>query len=207
MKRIVLLFILSFFFASALAQGRSANTEGAYLPLFGYHEGKLLVARPDMPDSRFRQSVVLLMRHNERGALGLILNRVARKISLSKLYARFGIRASQDMGEVDIHYGGPVSPNSGFVIHTTEHKIDAVYEMGENLAISPMDVVLKAIAAGRRPDKMIFAVGYAGWGAGQLWGEMRRGDWYTAPADQDILFDDDQSSKWHRAMERRFRLM
>ena len=160
-----------------------------------------------MPDARFRQSVILLMKHDEKRALGLILNRVERKMPLSVLYRRFNIKAPPGVGKIDVHYGGPVSPHSGFVVHTTEHKLDAVYRVGEKAEISPVDVVLKAIAQGRRPKKMIFVVGYAGWGAGQLEREMRRGDWYTAPVTQDILFGDEQSSKWRRAMERRFRLI
>jgi putative transcriptional regulator len=111
------------------------------------------------------------------------------------------------MSQVNIHYGGPVSPDTGFVLHTTEHKLNVIHDVGENVAISPVDAVLRAMARGKRPEKIVIAVGYAGWGAGQLESEMRRGDWYTAPADPDILFDDDHASKWNRAMERRFRVM
>ncbi len=207
MKRTFLVAMLLFFAVPAFAQERDKNPEGAYLPLFGYHQGKLLVARPGMPDGRFRQSVILLVKHSERGAFGLILNRVVEKLPLSVLYRNFGIKAHRDTSEVDIHYGGPVSPDSGFVLHTMEYELDVLYELGENVALSPVDVVLHAIAQGRRPKKIIIMVGYAGWRAGQLEREMRRGDWYTAPADQDILFDDDHASKWNRAMERRFRVM
>lgn len=191
----------------ALALGQGANPEGGHLPLFGSQKGRLLVARPGMPDYRFRQSVILLVKHGEKGALGLILNRVAQRVPLSALYRRFHLEAPRDAGEVDIHYGGPVSPGAGFVIHTTEHELEVVYELGAGVAISPVDVVLKAIARGRRPRESVFVVGYSGWGAGQLEREMRRGDWYAAPADPDLLFDDAHGSKWRRAMERRFRMM
>lgn len=207
MKRIFLAAMMLFFAVSASAQEQDKNPEGAYLPLLGYHQGKLLVARPGMPDGRFRQSVILLVKHSEKGAFGLIVNRVVRKMPLAVLFRSFGMKAPRDASEMDIHYGGPVSPDSGFVLHTREHELGVAYEVDENVAISSVDVVLEAMAQGRRPMKIIFVIGYAGWGAGQLEREMRRGDWYTAPADPDILFDDAHASKWSRAMERRFRVM
>ena len=196
-----------FFAVTASAQEQDKNPEGPYLPLLGYHEGVLLVARPGMPDGRFRQSVILLVEHSEKGAFGLIVNRVEQRIPLSALFRSFGIKAPRKMSQVNIHYGGPVSPDTGFVLHTNEHQLNVIHDLGQNVAVSPVDEMLRAITRGKRPKKIVIVVGYAGWGAGQLESEMRRGDWYTAPADPDILFDNDQASKWSRAMERRFRLM
>ena len=196
-----------FFAMSVSAQEQDKNPEGALLPLLGYHEGKLLVARPGMSDPVFWRSVVLLVEHSEKGAFGVMVNRVAQRISLSSLFRSFGLKAPRNVSEVDIHYGGPVSPDSGFVLHTKEYKLDETHDMSENVALSPIDAVLRAMTRGKRPEKIVIVVGYAGWGAGQLESEMRRGDWYTAPADPDILFDDDHASKWSRAMERRFRVM
>ena len=207
MKRILLAAIVLFFSTTASAQEQGKNPEGPYLPLLGYHQGKLLVARPGMPDVRFRQSVILLVEHSEKGAFGLMMNRIVQKIPIFALYRSFGIKASGESSQVNIHYGGPVSPDSGFVLHTTEHEFEVAHQLRKNVAISPMKTVLRAMARGKRPKKIVFLVGYAGWGAGQLEREMRRGDWYTAPADPDILFDDDHESKWSRAMERRFRVM
>ena len=207
MKRTLLAAMVLLFAVTASAQEQDKNPEGPYLPLLGSHQGELLVARPGMPDVRFRQSVILLVDHSEKGAFGLIVNRVAQRIPLSALFRSFGIRAPREMSQVNIHYGGPVSPDTGFVLHTNEHKLKVIYDLGKNLAVSPVDEVLRAMARGKRPKKIVIVVGYAGWGAGQLESEMRRGDWYTAPAEPDILFDDDQESKWSRAMKRRFRLM
>ena len=207
MKRTFLVAMLLFFAVPAFAQERDKNLEGAYLPLFGHYEGKLLVARPGMPDGRFRKSVILLVKHSEKGAFGLIVNRVVQKIPLAKLFRSFDIKPPRDTSQVDIHYGGPVSPDSGFVLHTREHELDVAHEVSKNVAISSVDVVLQSMVQGRRPMKIVVVIGYAGWGAGQLESEMRRGDWYTAPADPDILFDADHASKWSRAMQRRFRVM
>ena len=207
MKRTFLVAMLLFFAVPAFAQERDKNLEGAYLPLFGHYEGKLLVARPGMPDGRFRKSVILLVKHSEKGAFGLIVNRVVQKIPLAKLFRSFDIKPPRDTSQVDIHYGGPVSPDSGFVLHTREHELDVAHEVSKNVAISSVDVVLQSMVQGRRPMKIVVVIGYAGWGAGQLESEMRRGDWYTAPADTDILFDADHATKWSRAMQRRFRVM
>ncbi len=207
MKRILLVAMVLFFAVPAFSQERDKNPEGAYLPLFGHYEGKLLVARPGMPDGRFRKSVILLVKHSKKGAFGLIVNRVVQKIPLAKLFRSFDIKPPRDTSQVDIHYGGPVSPDSGFVLHTREHELDVAHEVGENVAISSVDVVLQSMVQGRRPMKIVVVIGYAGWGAGQLESEMRRGDWYTAPADPDILFDADHATKWSRAMQRRFRVM
>ncbi|MDE0332411.1 MAG: YqgE/AlgH family protein [Nitrospinae bacterium] len=207
MKRILLAVTVLLFTVAASAQEQDKNPEGAYLPLFGHHQGKLLVASPGMPDIRFRQSVILLVEHNEKGAFGLIVNRVVRKMPLAMLFMSFGMKAPRDMSQVDIHYGGPVSPDSGFVLHTREHLFDGAYEVDGNVAVSTVDSVLRAMAQGKRPSKLVIVVGYTGWGAGQLEHEMRRGDWYMAPAGQDILFDDEHANKWKRAMERRFRVL
>ena len=199
--------VVLFFTMSVSAQEQDKNPEGALLPLLGYHEGKLLVARPGMPDPVFWRSVVLLVEHSEKGAIGLMVNGLSREVPLSTLFRDFGLRAPRDAGEADIRYGGPLSPGSGLVLHTREYKLDETHDVGENLALSPIGAVLRAIARGRRPMKSVFLVGHAGWRAGQLESEMRRGDWYMAPADSDILFGDDRESKWSRAMERRFRVM
>ena len=112
MKRILLVAMMLLFAVAASAQEQDKNPEGPYLPLLGSHQGELLVARPGMPDVRFRQSVILLVDHSEKGAFGLIVNRVAQRIPLSALFRSFGIRGLEDE-QVNIHYGGPVSTDTG----------------------------------------------------------------------------------------------
>jgi len=171
------------------------------------HAGELLVASPAMPDPRFRESVVLLLQHDEGGALGLIVNRVLARVKPAELFAQHGLEAPAGGGEVEVHYGGPVDPDRGFVLHSAEGSPPPLIRVNERVGVSPVEQVLRAMARGEGPRRAVFMVGYAGWGPGQLEEEMRRGAWFTAPADEDILFDPAQATKWRRAMERRFRTL
>ncbi len=171
------------------------------------HAGELLVATPRMRDPRFRKTVILLVRHSRKGAFGLVLNRVVGKVKLARLLKGLDLKAPEDVGEINVHYGGPVDPESGFVVHSLEREAKPGFRVSETVGVSPVNAILRAIALGEGPRRIVFAVGYAGWGPGQLDAEMRRGDWYTAPADQDILFDEKQNTKWKRAVERRFQTL
>ncbi|MFQ5913082.1 MAG: YqgE/AlgH family protein [Nitrospinota bacterium] len=172
-----------------------------------FHAGELLVAAPRMRDPRFRKAVILLVRHDRSGAFGLVVNRVLRTVKVALLLERLGLKTPDDAGEIVVHYGGPVEPQRGFVLHSTELQLPNAHKVNDDIALSSHVAVLRAIALGKGPRRTIFAVGYAGWGPGQLEGEMRRGDWFTAPADIDILFDVKQDTKWTRAMARRFRTL
>ncbi len=170
-----------------------------------FYAGQLLVAAPSMLDPHFEKTVILLVRHDESGAFGLVVNRVLGTVKLSRLLERLGINPPEDAGELVLHYGGPVQPQSVFVLHSAELKFPNSYSVSEKMAVSSDAAALRAIALGKGPRRAMVAVGYAGWGSGQLEAEMRQGAWYTAPADEDILFDESQDTKWERAMERRFR--
>lgn len=169
--------------------------------------GKLLVAAPSMRDPRFRKTVILVVRHDSSGAFGLVVNRVLGTAKLSDILKGLGLEAPEEADEIVVHYGGPVQPQSFFVLHSTEPKLPNAYRVSEKIAVSSGPAILRAIALGEGPRKTMFALGYAGWGPGQLEAEMRRGGWFTAPADEDILFDDSQETKWMRAMARRFRTL
>ena len=174
------------------------------------HAGELLVAAPGMQDPRFRRSVILLVRHDGSGAFGLIVNRVAGTVKLARLFQQLGLKAPAGAGkvadEIALHYGGPVQPQLGFVLHSTE-ALSPAQRVDGNTGVSPFKKILRAMALGEAPRQSMFVLGYAGWGPGQLESEMRRGDWFTAPADESFLFGHDQESKWKRAMESRYRTL
>ncbi len=170
-----------------------------------FYAGRLLVASPGMRDPRFQKTVIVLLRHDESGAFGLVLNRVLGKVKLSEFLKRVGIDAPENGGEVVLHYGGPVEPHSVFILHSTELEFPNSRFVGEKVALSSDPAILRAIALGKGPRRVVVAVGYSGWGPGQLEAEMKGGAWFTAPADEDILFDESNETKWERAMARRFR--
>ncbi len=171
------------------------------------HGGKLLVAAPGMRDPRFRRTVIVMLRHNATGAFGLIVNRVTGSMRLSELFTRMKLEPPAEAGEVPLHYGGPVGPELGFVLHSREGPPAPTHNVNTRVGVSPVKKVLEALEGGGGPRRTVFIVGYSGWGPGQLDAEMARGDWFTAPVDEEILFGKRQEGKWKKAMESRFRTL
>jgi putative transcriptional regulator len=163
--------------------------------------GQLLVATPELQDPNFRQTVVYMVEHNDRGALGLVINRAIGHGPLGKLLAGLGIEEGAN-GEtvIPIHAGGPVERNRGFVLHSVDYRHDPTVLLEEIAALSAPSVQLPEIALEQGTHQGLIAFGYAGWGAQQLEGEIARGSWFAIPADEALLFDDAITTKWQRAL-------
>lgn len=172
-----------------------------------FQAGNLLVATPEMGDPRFREGVILVVKHDSSGAFGLVLNRTLGTVDITLLLQGEKPEGARKKREIVLHYGGPVQARKGFVLYASDVPYPDSIPVGKGIAVSSATSLLQAIARGEGPKKMMIALGYAGWGPGQLEAEMRRGDWFTAPASEDILFDDHYPTKWKRAMERRFRTL
>ena len=169
--------------------------------------GKLLVAATSMPANVFRESVILMIEHDANGAMGVIVNKPTSRLAKARLFDRLGLPQDHGTGEIDIFYGGPVERRIGLVIHDGTFRGDGTQPVADGIAVSPERPVIEAMAVGKGPKKYLFATGYAGWAPGQLEAEMKRGDWVTAPADQDIVFGGAHDTKWRRASERRYRTL
>ncbi len=165
-----------------------------------YLTGQLLVAAPDMPDPRFAETVIFIVKHDVHGAMGLVVNRVLGAGPIADVLQGFGLDGEGVSGEIRVHYGGPVQPNSGFVLHSTDYMKQATKVVNDLVALTTELDILRAISNGEGPRESLFALGYAGWGPGQLESELGRDSWYVAPADETIIFDDDLKTKWARAM-------
>ncbi|MBI2881929.1 MAG: YqgE/AlgH family protein, partial [Candidatus Tectomicrobia bacterium] len=189
------------FVAALLWLGGAPSQAARHEEYRTYHGGEVLVAAPTMRDPRFQQTVILLVRHDASGAFGLVINRVMGKVRLSDVLRRLGLEAEKGAEEIAVHYGGPVQPGAGFALHSSEPDLPPQQPANERVGVSPVDRVLRAMAGGKGPRRVLFLVGYAGWAPGQLEAEMRRGDWFTAPADEDVLFDDRLDTKWNRALD------
>ena len=163
-----------------------------------YLAGQFLVATTQIGDPRFAKTVVYMVAHDDQGAVGLIVNRVYGKGRLDKFLEGFKIEPQDAKGDILLHYGGPVEPSAGFVLHTADFRGPGTRVVNERMALTSEISVLKAIADGKGPKKSLFALGYAGWGPGQLEGEIARGDWLSAPADETLIFDGDAESMWER---------
>ena len=167
--------------------------------------GQLLVATSDMRDPRFRETVILMVRHSKDGAMGLVINRPAGDQRLSRSLQDLGDDGAGATGSVPIYVGGPVQPELGFILHTTDYRRAGIIDVTGDIAVTATREIVRDIAAGAGPKKFMLIFGYAGWGPGQLEGELSRNSWYTAPLDLPLVFDLDRDRVWERAVERRTR--
>jgi putative transcriptional regulator len=148
--------------------------------------------------------VIYLARHDEEGAFGLIINKPLTKLPLAKLLDQLDLGATVSGAELDLYFGGPVDGELGFVLHSREFAAKgATMTVKDGLSVSGVRQVLRAISAQKGPEKALFTVGYAGWTAGQLEGELARGDWNVIDADEVLVFDLPVADKWQAAHARR----
>lgn len=165
-------------------------------------EGKLLIALPGMPDPRFEKSVIFMCAHSlQTGAMGIIINKKIEGLDFRDLVQKLEIPMSARTPDFPVLYGGPVETGRGFVLHTGEYESEeSTLPVTEDISLTATLDILRAIADGRGPAKSIFALGYAGWGAGQIEDEIRSNGWIHCEADPEILFDVDLDSKWSTAL-------
>jgi putative transcriptional regulator len=167
----------------------------------GYLEGQLLIAMPAMTDERFERAVIYMCAHNEEGAMGLIVNKVLDSISFDELLAQLDIGPASAPDAPRVHFGGPVESGRGFVLHTADYMQDSSIAVDDNTALTATVDILRDVAAGNGPKRKLLAIGYAGWGPGQLETEIHDNAWLNAPVDEDLLFDEDNENKWSRALK------
>ncbi|MBI1383570.1 MAG: YqgE/AlgH family protein [Rhizobiales bacterium] len=171
----------------------------------GYLTGQFLIAMPSMRDPNFARSVVLICAHSEEGAMGLIVNKLAERMSFYELLTQIGVLSDQRtvpaVDDFPIQIGGPVETSRGFVLHTADYMApESTLPVDERLSLTATVDVLRAIAGGTGPSRSLLTLGYAGWRPGQLEHEIQMNGWLISPADPDIVFDRDVSSKYDRAL-------
>jgi putative transcriptional regulator len=160
--------------------------------------GQFLLAMPGMGDPRFEKAVIAMCVHDENGALGIGLGRIVPRITFHDLLRQLDI----DPGvapDVPIHLGGPVEPQRGFLLHSSEWGGPESIQVGDRWTLSATLEILRAIAEGRGPRRWLAALGYAGWGAGQLEEELCGNGWFAAPGSEALLYDCDVNSRWATA--------
>ena len=160
--------------------------------------GQLLIAMPQMEDKRFSRSVVFMCAHNAEGAMGLVVNKTVEQPSMDALLKQLGIDG-EGFARAAVHFGGPVEAARGFVLHSTDYTEQATLVVGDVGLTATMDI-LRAIGRGEGPRERFFALGYAGWGPGQLDAELQANGWLTVPSDNALLFDPSNDDKWRRAI-------
>ncbi len=160
--------------------------------------GKLLLAMPGMSDPRFERAVIALCMHDAEGAIGVGIGQKRAGLRFRQLLKQLDIDPV-DAPDVAIHHGGPVEPGRGFVLHSADWGgQDTIQVVGLGAMTGTIDI-LRAIAAGRGPSRWLIALGYAGWGEGQLDSEMTRHGWFAASGSEAILFDTPADERWAAA--------
>ena len=163
--------------------------------------GQLLVAMPQMQDPRFARSVVYMCAHSEEGgAMGLVINKTIDALTIDELYAHLKIDAVRPNRPLPVHFGGPVDPGRGFVLHSPDYRDEGTLSLGDDFAMTATLDILRAIGKGQGPRQSLLALGYAGWGPGQLDAEIQANGWLSVEADADLVFDEAQDGKWQRAL-------
>ena len=162
--------------------------------------GQLLIAMPAMTDPRFSQSVIYLCAHTPEGAMGLVLNRPVVKPTFDDLLKQLKVAPVPPARRIRLCAGGPVENARGFVLHTADWTGEGSLRVNEALALTASLDVLQVIAGGGGPRECVLALGYAGWGPGQLDHEIQQNAWLSGPADEMLLFDADHDTKWRRAL-------
>jgi putative transcriptional regulator len=175
-----------------------------------YLDGQFLVAMPGMTDERFSRAVIYICAHSTEGAMGIVLNRPAANVNLPDLLVQLEIipeperiRLPQRVGQMQVLMGGPVETTRGFVLHSPDfHIAQSTLPIDDSVCLTATVDILRAIARGEGPANAVLALGYAGWGAGQLELEMQSNGWLNCPADAELIFNASVDARYELALRR-----
>ncbi|WP_366946125.1 YqgE/AlgH family protein [uncultured Maricaulis sp.] len=164
--------------------------------------GKLLIATPSIGDPRFDRTVILMCDHSPEHAMGIILNKPADDLRLPELFDQLGVVGSHPAPDKPVLMGGPVDQDRGFVLHTRDYSSDdATLPVCARIGLTATKDVLEAMASAAPPRRSLLALGYAGWGAGQLENELAANAWLVTELDEDLVFETHDAEKWPRALD------
>lgn len=172
----------------------------------GYLDDQFLIAMPGMKDDRFARSVIYICAHNEDGAMGLIINQVQQLlfpellVQLGILDQKQAIRLPQKTMEIVVRHGGPVERSRGFVLHSDDYTVESSMPVAGEVCLTATVDILRAMSDGTGPRHVLMALGYSGWGAGQLEQEIADNGWLTCPASVDLLFNPEIDRVYDRVL-------
>jgi len=175
-----------------------ASNDGEFL------NGRFLIAMPGIADPRFERAVILICVHAPEQAMGLRINLPHDDMSLDAILEKLGVEGRARESRQRVLKGGPVERDRGYVLHSDDYQVPgSTLHIADGLCLTATREILQALTVGHeQPSRAVLALGYAGWGPGQLEIELRENVWLTGPADIDLVFDGDHESKWERALAR-----
>ncbi|MDR0808312.1 MAG: YqgE/AlgH family protein [Gemmobacter sp.] len=163
--------------------------------------GSILISMPGMGDPRFERSVILICAHSGEGAMGLIVNKPAPDLSFEGLLEHLEIPRGPEGRDIRVHFGGPVERGRGFVLHSADYRaVGGTMEVSGGYGMTATLDILQEMAQGGGPREALLALGYAGWGPGQLESELARNDWLTCKPQPGLVFAPDDGGKWGLAL-------
>jgi putative transcriptional regulator len=165
--------------------------------------GQLLVSSPEIRDPHFNHAVILVVRHNQGGAMGIVINMPTEERPLADILKALGEADTNVKGKVQIFAGGPVQPEFGFVIHSADYRGTGTIDVTGSVRVTSNNQILRDIGSNKAPKKSLIAFGYAGWATGQLEDELQRRVWFIAPGDLNLVFDENREKLWDTAYARR----
>ena len=169
----------------------------------GYLTGQLLLAMPAMRDPRFARTVIYMCAHGADGAIGLVVNRLIGSIDFTELLDKLDITPTAvSAGFPSVHFGGPVETGRGFVLHSSDYLQEDSMRVDDDLALTSTVEIVRDIAEGTGPAERLLALGYAGWGPGQLDQEIQDNAWLNVASDHHLVFDADLDFKWDKAVSK-----
>ena len=167
----------------------------------GFFSGQLLIAMPGIGDPRFERAVILVCAHDAEHAMGLAVNRPVEGLTVPDLLERLEVESTIRLPDDLVLMGGPVETQRGFVLHTDDYGVEHSLRIAGGVALTATRDALEAMASrDEHPRRSLLALGYAGWGSGQLENELKENVWLTCEADEDLIFGDDYENKWTRAL-------
>jgi len=167
-----------------------------------YLVGRLLLAMPQMGDPRFYKAVVFVCSHDENGAMGLVINHALPGLDIGALLQQMKIEVDESTQDTPVMSGGPVESARGFILHSNDFKQKDTVHVCDDISVTGTVDALKVIATGQGPAQMLFILGYAGWGAGQLDQELQQNAWLVIDPDADLIFGPGTDEKWDRAVRK-----
>src|SRR5215470_6993655 len=170
----------------------------------------MLIAMPTMPDERFARTLIYVCAHSSEGAMGIVVNQPAANVNFADLLVQLEVIQDNELiqlprraGAVQVLKGGPVEPGRGFVLHSSDFFIEnSTLPIDDGICLTATLDILKAIARGKGPESAVLALGYAGWGAGQLENEIQENGWLHCSADQELIFGADIEGKYGKALRK-----
>lgn len=159
-----------------------------------------LIAMPGLNDSSFAHTVTYICEHSEQGAMGVVIN-MATPMLLKEIFEQMALSDQSELGGQIVMSGGPVQPERGFVLHSPDSKWQSTLEISPDVSLTASRDIIAALAEGRGPKHSLIALGYAGWGEGQLEAEIAANSWLTVPADKNIIFNTPLEQRWTAAAQ------